>query len=160
MNKNIIPLFNANISLNIQEDNLFVNTVGTTFYKDKYSTNRCLFDYNGVFYYYIYDYKDLLISSKNKEQVFQGFQLQKLENTKINDSEDINKLFELGKNCILYFSILNRKPFFIVRTKNSIENEKIIAINGPINYIFLYNSKGEFCCIADISNNELKIVIY
>jgi hypothetical protein len=40
------------------------------------------------------------------------------------------------------------------------ENEKIIATNGPRNFIFLYNSKGEPRCIADISNNELDIVIY
>jgi hypothetical protein len=36
------------------------------------------------------------------------------------------------------------------KTKNTMENEKVIAINGRRNYIFLYNSKGNLCCIADI----------
>jgi hypothetical protein len=40
------------------------------------------------------------------------------------------------------------------------ENEKIIAINGWRNYIFLYNFKGELCCVVDVCNDELEIVIY
>jgi hypothetical protein len=56
----------------------------------------------------------------------------------------------LGKNADVYLWILNGKQLFFIKTKdNTMENEKIIATNGPRNFIFLYNSKG-----------ELDIVIY
>jgi hypothetical protein len=91
---------------------------------------------------------------------FQCFQLQKLENTKINDSEDIYKLFSIGKDAVVYFCVLNGKQLVIYKPKSVTENENIIVNNGPKNFILLYNSKGEPCYIADISNNELDIVIY
>jgi hypothetical protein len=65
MNEKIIPLFNTNISLNLPADYLFnnvINVIGTNFYRNEYSANRSLFDYNGVFYCYVYGNIDLLIS--------------------------------------------------------------------------------------------------
>jgi hypothetical protein len=66
----------------------------------------------------------------------------------------------LWKNGVIYFWILNGKKSVIYKLKIAIENEKIIANNGLRNFIFLYNSKGEPCCITDISDNELDIEIY
>jgi hypothetical protein len=119
-----------------------------------------LFNYNGVSYYYVSDNIDLLTSFKNKPEVFQCSQLQKLENTKIINGGDIFQLFVLGKNGVIYFCVLNGKQFVIYKPKTVTENEKIIATNGLRNFIFLFNSKGEPCCIADISNNIFDIVIY
>jgi hypothetical protein len=95
-----------------------------------------------VLYCYFYGNIDLLISFKNKGEVLQCFQLQKLENTAINNDKNLFKLFVLGKNGIAYFCLLNGKLLFILKTKNTM------------------NSKGEPCCIADISNNKFEIVIY
>jgi hypothetical protein len=64
----IFPQHNANLSLNILVDNLFVNIFGTIFYKNKYSTNRYLFDCNWVLYWYV-----------NNFEVLQYFQLKKHE---------------------------------------------------------------------------------
>jgi hypothetical protein len=119
-----------------------------------------LFNYNGVPDCYVYDNIDLLTSFKNKLEVLQCFHLQKLENTKIINGGDIFQLFVLGKNGTIYFCVLNGKKLLTFKPKTVAENEKIIATNRPRNFIFLYNSKGEPCCIADISNNELDIVIY
>jgi hypothetical protein len=121
-----------------------------------------LFNYNGVLYCYVYENIDLLTSFENKLELLQCFQLQKLENTKINTGGDIYNLFVLGKNGAIYFCVLNGKQLviFIFRPKIATENEKIVEINGPRNFIFLYNSKGKPYYIADISDNELDIVIY
>jgi hypothetical protein len=108
----------------------------------------------------VYDNIDLLTSFKNKPEVLQCFQLEKLKNTKINTDEDLFQLFVLGKNGIIYFYILNTKRLITHKPSIATENEKIVAINGLCNFIFLYNSKGEPCCIADISNNILDIIIY
>jgi hypothetical protein len=65
MNEKIIPLFNTNISLNLPVDYLFINVInviGTNFYRNEYFANRCLFNYNGVLYCYVYGNIDLLIS--------------------------------------------------------------------------------------------------
>jgi hypothetical protein len=67
-----------------------------------------LSNYNGVPYCYVYDNIDLLTSFKNKPEVLQCFQLEKLENIKIND-EDIVQLFVLRKNGTIYFCVLNGK---------------------------------------------------
>jgi hypothetical protein len=138
----------------------FVDLIGTNFNRNDYSTNRCLFNYNGVLYCYVSDNIDLLTSFKNNLKVLQCFQLQKLENTKINNGGDIFTLFVLGKNGTIYFCVLNGKRLITHKPKTVTENEKIFATNGPRNFIFLFNSKGESCCIANISNNELDIVIY
>jgi hypothetical protein len=87
MNENIFLQHNAIILLTIPVDILFVNSVGTTFYKNKYSTNGSLVNYNGVLYISVYDNKDLLVSFKNKLEVLQYFQLQKLENTAIHNNK-------------------------------------------------------------------------
>jgi hypothetical protein len=62
MNENLFPQHNANISLNILIDHPFVNLLGTTFFKQNYSTNRCLFNYNGDLYSHVYNNVDLLTS--------------------------------------------------------------------------------------------------
>jgi hypothetical protein len=160
MKEKIIPQHNASISLNMLVDNLFFDTVGIIFYKNKCSSNCCLFNYNQVLYCYVYDNKDLLVLFKNKFEVFQCFPLQKLENSVIDNDNNLFKLLVLGKNGIPYFGVLNGKQFIIIKTKNLMENDKVIVINRPRKYIFLYNSKCEPCCIADISNSEFEIVIY
>jgi hypothetical protein len=129
--------------------------------RDEYLSNRCLFNYNGVLYCYVYDNEDLLTSFKIKEDVLQCFNLQKLQNTEINNKEYTFKLFTLRKDSVVYLCILDDKQLLIIKSKqNTIQNEKVTKINGPRNYIILYNLKGEPCCIADISDNELEIVIY
>jgi hypothetical protein len=70
----------------------------------------------------------LLISFKNKLEVFQCFQLQKLENTTINNGKDIFKLLVLGKNGIAYFSVLNGKQLIILKTKNTKKNKKLLQL--------------------------------
>jgi hypothetical protein len=119
-----------------------------------------LFNYNGVPYCYVYGNIDLLTSFKNKPEVFQCFQLQKLENTKIINGGNMFPLFVLEKYVVVYFCELNGKQLLTYKPKTVTENEKIITTNGQRNFIFLYNSKGEPCCILDISNNEFDIVIY
>jgi hypothetical protein len=75
MNENIFPQHNIKITLNIPVDNAFVNSVGTTFYEDKYCTDCCLNNYKRVLYYFVYDNKDLLVSFRNKLEHLQYFQL-------------------------------------------------------------------------------------
>jgi hypothetical protein len=111
-------------------------------------------------YCYVYGNIDLVISFKNKLEVLQLFQFQKVENTAIHNDKDIFKLFVLGKNSIVYFCVLNGRQLFILKTKNMMENQKVVAINRPRNHIFLSYSKGEPCWIADISNKEFEIVIF
>jgi hypothetical protein len=64
MNEKIFPLFNANISSNVPVNHPFINVIRTTFYKQKYSIDSCLFNYNGILYCNVYDNKDLLTSFK------------------------------------------------------------------------------------------------
>jgi hypothetical protein len=98
----MIPLFDDDVNLNIQINHLFANLIGTNFSRNEYYTDRCLFNYNGVLYCYVYDNIYLLTSFKNKPEILQCFQLQKLENTKINTGGDIFTLFVLGKNADVY----------------------------------------------------------
>jgi hypothetical protein len=79
----IVPLFDDNVTLNVPTNYPFVDLIGTNFNRNDYSTNCCLFNYNGVLYCYIYDNIDLLTSFKNKLEIIQCFQLQKLQNTKL-----------------------------------------------------------------------------
>jgi hypothetical protein len=160
LNEKTLPQFTTTISLNVPTDHPFVGILGTNFTRNDYSTNRCLFDYNGVLYCYIYNNKDLLTSFKYKQEVLQSFNLQKFQSV---DNSSRFLLFVLGKNSAIYFCVLQIKEKHLVITKSqqdSMQNKNIITINGPCNFIFLYNCKGEPCCIADISNNELDIVIY
>jgi hypothetical protein len=89
MNQEIVPLFNDHISLSVPGGHDFANDIETYFYRNESFTGRCFFDYNGMMYCHVYNYLDLLASLKNKELVLQCFELRKLENTKINDNEDI-----------------------------------------------------------------------
>jgi hypothetical protein len=160
LNKKTLPQFTTTVSLNVPIDHPFVNILRTDFYHNDYSTNRCLFDYNGVLYCYIYNNKDLLTSFKYKLEVFQCFNLQKFQSV---ETSSKFLLFVLGKNGAIYFCVLQLegKQFIIIKSQqDSMQNKKVITINGLCNFIFLYNSKGEPCCIADISNNELDIVMY
>jgi hypothetical protein len=52
---------------------------------------------------------DLLTSFKNKSEVLQCFQLQKLENTKIINGGRIFKLFVLVKDAVVYFCVLHEQ---------------------------------------------------
>jgi hypothetical protein len=143
MNENIIPQHNTNITLNVPIDHPFVNIIGTDFYENEYLTNRCLFNYNGVLYCYVYDNIDLLTSFKNNLEDLQYFNLQKLQNTEINNKEkDPFKLFALGNNDGVYLCVLEGEKFLSFKTKHSMQTETVTKINGPRNFIFLYNSKG------------------
>jgi hypothetical protein len=95
-----------------------VDLVGANINRNDYSINCCLLNYNKIMYCHVYNFLDFLTSLKNKLEVFQCFQLHKLENTKINDNENTFKLFVLGKNCVVYFCILNDKQLFIINTNN------------------------------------------
>jgi hypothetical protein len=103
------PLFDSYVNLNLPINNLFVNDLGTNFSRNEYPTNRCLFNYNGVQYCYVYDNIDLLTSFKNKPEALQCFQLQKLENTKIINDGELFQLFVLVKNGDIYFCVLDGK---------------------------------------------------
>jgi hypothetical protein len=122
MNEKLILLFKPNVRLNVPVDHLFINIIGTNFYGYEYSTECCLLYYNGVFNCYVYCNLDLLTSFKNKLKVLQCFQLQKFENTTINNPTDIFKLFVLRKNCIAYFCALNGKQLITFKEKTVTEN--------------------------------------
>jgi hypothetical protein len=66
---------------------------------------------------YVYDNIDLLTSFKNKLEVLQCFQLQKVENTKINNDGDIYNLFVLGNNGAIYFCVLNGRQLVTYKPK-------------------------------------------
>jgi hypothetical protein len=55
MNKKIVLLFDNHVNLNIPINHLFANLIGINFNRNDYSTNRCLFNYNGVLYCHVYD---------------------------------------------------------------------------------------------------------
>jgi hypothetical protein len=110
----MFPLFDDHVNLNISINNLFVNDLGMNFSRNEYSTDRCLFNYNGVSYCYVYSNVDLLTSFKNKPEVLQCFQLQKFENTKINNGKDLFKLFVLGRDAVVHFCVLNGKQLIIL----------------------------------------------
>jgi hypothetical protein len=115
-NHKMHALFDDHVNLNVPINNRFVNDLGN-FSRNEYPTDRCLFNYNGVAYCYVFDNIDLLTSFKNKPEVLQCFQLQKLENTKIINGEDLFTLFVLGKNGIIYFCELNGKQLVIFKPK-------------------------------------------
>jgi hypothetical protein len=58
----MFPLFDDHINLNVLITNLFVNDLGMNFSGNEYLTDRCLFNYNGVAYCYVYNNIDLLTS--------------------------------------------------------------------------------------------------
>jgi hypothetical protein len=156
-NERIYHLINPAISLDTPNDHQFINEIGTTYIKTEYFSNVYLFDYNGVLYCHINNNADFITSIKNKLEVLQSFNLQKLRNTEINKEKDKFMLFVLGKHGAIYFCLLKGNQLVIIESKHKTMQSKL---NGPKSFIFLYNSKGEPCCIADISNNELDIVIY
>jgi hypothetical protein len=121
-NQKMFPLFDDHVNLNLPINNLFINGLGTNFSRNKYSTYRCLFNYNGISYCYVYDNIDLLTSFKNKPEVLQCFQLQKLENTKIINCGGIFQLFVLGKNNTIYFCVVNGKQLLSYKPNIVTEN--------------------------------------
>jgi hypothetical protein len=103
----IFPQFATYITLNIPINHPFVEIIFINFQRDSFLSNQWLFNYNAVFYCYVYDNVDLLTSFNNKLEVVQCFNLQKLQNTKINNKENTFKLFKLRKNCSIYLCVLD-----------------------------------------------------
>jgi hypothetical protein len=107
-NEKTLSQFTAKVILNVPTDHPFID-IGTNFYHPPYSTDCYLFDYNGVACCYVYNNIDLFTSFKNKLEVFQSFNLQNLQNTEINNKENIFILFVLGKKGAIYFCVLDGK---------------------------------------------------
>jgi hypothetical protein len=78
LNQKTLPQFITKITLNISINNPFLEVIGTNFIRNDYLSNCCLFNYNTVLYCYIYDNIDFPISFKNKLEVLQCLNLQKL----------------------------------------------------------------------------------
>jgi hypothetical protein len=68
----------------------------------------------------VYDNIDLLTSFKNNLEDLQCFNLQKLQNTEINNKEkDTFKLFVLGNNGGIYLCVLEGEKFLSFKTKHT-----------------------------------------
>jgi hypothetical protein len=64
---NVNKQFKDELNLNVPINHPFVDLIGANFNRNDYSSNRCLFNYNGIMHCYVYNFLDLLISFKNKE---------------------------------------------------------------------------------------------